>query len=227
MKRFTRILFDLDGTLTASAPGITKSVQYALKSIGIDEQDQRRLESFIGPPLHEQFRKSYGFDDALADQLVAEFRKRYDTIGKFEANPYPGIPELLRDLHESGRVIGVASSKPEIMARQVIEHFKIAQYMDFICGASLGAESEHMKGVDHKVVVMKKAIETAGGTDHCAMVGDRLFDIEGAVRTGISPVGAAYGYGTREELLQAGCPAEDIADSPEELRKILMQETSL
>lgn len=107
------ILFDLDGTLTASGEGITKSVQYALARMGRPEPDLKKLELFIGPPLTEQFMQYAGYDYATAKRATGYFRERYETVGLFENKPFPGVDRLLQGLRDSGRTLCVASSKPE------------------------------------------------------------------------------------------------------------------
>ena len=131
------ILFDLDGTLTDSAPGITRCVQYALRHFGIDEPDLKKLECFVGPPLKEMFMEYAGFSESQAEEAVAKYRERYTEKGIFENGVYEGIPELLQLCRDRGRVLGVASSKPQVFVEQILEHFDLRQYFEVVVGAEL------------------------------------------------------------------------------------------
>ena len=131
------ILLDLDGTIINSEEGITKCVQYALKSFGIDEPDRTKLLCFIGPPLDPVFREKYGFDAQKAWAAVRKYRERFDREGIFECELYDGIAELIRKLKEKGYVIALASSKPETACRRILEHFSLTSYFDMIVGSTL------------------------------------------------------------------------------------------
>ncbi len=206
------ILFDLDGTLTDSAPGITRCVQYALGYFGINEPDLKKLECFVGPPLKEMFMEYAGFDEAQAEEAVARYRERYTQKGIFENQVYEGIPEILNLCRQKGRVLGVASSKPQVFVEQILEHFDLRQYFDVVVGAELNGERTD------KAEVIEEALRQLGcekNRQDVLMVGDRRHDVEGAAACGLQCIGAAYGYGGREELKQAG--AVYIAGSVEEL----------
>lgn len=211
------ILFDLDGTLTDSGPGIIKCVQYALNYMGRPERDEEKLRSFVGPPLHDQFMEFAGFDSEEADQAVEQYRERYSTIGMYENEVYDKIPEILKLLKESGKILGVASSKPEVFVEEILCHFELREYFDVVVGSELdGSRTE-------KEDVIEEALRQLGYQKHrekVVMVGDRSYDVAGAKMCGIQCVGAAYGYGGREELEKAG--AVYIADKVEDL-EILAQ----
>ena len=134
---FKYILFDLDGTLTDPKVGITTCAQYALASVGIDEPDLDKLEPFIGPPLHESFMQFYGFDKDMAMKLVEKYRERFNHIGIFENEIYPGIPKMLQTLKEKGCKISIASSKPTVLVERILVHFDIKQYFDSVVGSNL------------------------------------------------------------------------------------------
>lgn len=207
------ILFDLDGTLTDSAEGITRSVQYALQHFGIDEPDLDKLTCFVGPPLKEQFMKYCRMSERQAEVAVAVYRQRYAKTGIYENAVYEGIPEVLQMLKAERKILAVASSKPEIYVRQILEHFQIAEYFDEIVGANM----DETRTAKHEVI--EEALERLGATDErpdVLMVGDRSHDVEGALRCGIQCIGAAYGYGGEEELEQAG--AVYIAQTVEDLK---------
>lgn len=221
------ILFDLDGTLTESGPGITRSVQYALHQMGIEEPDLAKLEVFVGPPLNLSFREIYGMDEKQTAEAIRWFRERYNETGVFENRLYPGVTDMLQSLHAAGKRLAIASSKPEQMVYKVLEHFDIKDCFDVIVGSPMSAEEDNRMGADNKLLMVQKALEGLGirdGADHrkdCAMVGDRMFDMKGAEANRVAAVGVTYGYGSREELREAG--AEELADSVEELEKILLR----
>lgn len=226
------ILFDLDGTLTDPMEGITKSVQYALRHYGIEEPDLRKLTPFIGPPLRDSFMKYYGFSKEQADEAVWVYREYFADKGIFENQELPGIRAMLEGLKAAGKQLYVATSKPEVYARQILEHFHLDEYFAFVGGADMG-ETRVKKGDVIRYVLDEAGIsgrKTAGveaaGTEvsleSIVMVGDREHDILGAKENGISSVGLLLGYGSREELLEAG--ADRIAEDTKELEEILLGE---
>lgn len=206
------ILFDLDGTLMDSAEGITKCVQYALSHFGIRVGDPGELQCFVGPPLKEQFMEYAKLTSEQADQAVAYYRERYTSLGIYENRPYPRVDELLQVLKESGRIIGIASSKPTVFVEDILKQFHLYKYFDAVVGSELdGTRSD-------KAEVIEEALRRLGYEERreCVlMVGDRRHDVEGARKCGLQCVGAAYGYGGREELERAG--AVYIAESVEDL----------
>lgn len=210
------ILFDLDGTLTDPKVGITRSVQHALHTYGIEEPDPDRLTPFIGPPLVDSFAKYYGFPREQGLEAIERYREYFSVKGLFENEVYPGIPEMLADLKARGKVLLVATSKAEKFARQILEHFDLAQYFDFICGATMDVTIRSAKAD-----VIAYALEQAGVTDkvQAVMVGDRLHDVEGARACGLDCVGVLFGYGSREELEEAGAAA--IAETVGDLHTML------
>ena len=226
------ILFDLDGTLTDPMEGITKSVQYALRHYGIEEPDLEKLTPFIGPPLRDSFMKYYGFSKEQADEAVWVYREYFADKGIFENQELPGIRAMLEELKAAGKQLYVATSKPEVYARQILEHFHLDEYFAFVGGADMG-ETRVKKGDVIRYVLDEAGIsgrKTAGveaaGTEvsleSIVMVGDREHDILGAKENGISSVGLLLGYGSREELLEAG--AAQIAEDTKELEEILLGE---
>ncbi|MDD5848547.1 MAG: HAD hydrolase-like protein [Firmicutes bacterium] len=226
MSEFLYCLYDLDGTLTESAPGITRCVQYALEGLGIHEPDLAKLETFVGPPLGDEFRRRYHLSDAQCLFAIDRYRERYRETGIFECTLYPGIRELLSAQAAAGQHLAVASSKPEAFVRQICEHFSIAQYFSEICGAPMDEEKQGTGGKTSKELVVERALQGLGVLSdperkaRTAMVGDRCFDVQGALSNGVIPVGVTYGYGTREELEQAGCTR--IAEDAGALGRILL-----
>ena len=210
------ILFDLDGTLTDSQEGIINSITGALAYFGIQEERENLLE-FVGPPLDESFRLRYGFSQEQIAVGIEKFREYFNRRGWLENAPYPGVEELLRDLRGAGRRLLVATSKPENMAVQVLEHFGLAPYFDRICGAP----ADNQEGA-RKANVIRSALQWMGCEDlsDVVMVGDRRHDIDGAHEAGLQAIGVLYGYGDRAEHERAG--AEFIAGDLDELRRLLL-----
>lgn len=208
------ILFDLDGTLTDSGPGIMKAGQYALRAFGI-ERDWRELSFFVGPPLSETFARFVRAENV--DAAVAKFREYYQQDGWLDNAPYPGIPTLLAHLKSEGKRLFVATSKLDTMAERILEHFGLAPYFDAICGAPEGDRE-----AGKKVNVVKAALKAAGCDDlsRAVMVGDREHDVIGAHLAGLDVIGVLYGYGSREELTAAG--ADQIAETPEALETLIL-----
>jgi len=210
-------LFDLDGTLTESHPGILRCAQYALKKMGYPEYPEEELRSFIGPPLDSQFREFAGMNAEQAAEATRLYRERFRSIGIYENALYPGIPELLEKLSEAGHVIGLATSKPEEFAVKILEHFGIRDYFSVISAVAMSEKNTA------KSVIVGKAIDMAGFSGRhelVTMIGDRRFDMEGAKAQKVRAVGAVYGYGTAEELMETG--ADVLAYSVKELEKILL-----
>lgn len=216
---YQTILFDLDGTLTDPKEGITKCVQYALKHLGIVEDDLRQLECFIGPPLREQFMERYGFDQEKSNFAVEKYRERFSTTGLYENKIYPGIKDLLEELKSSGRVMALASSKPTIYCEKILEHFEIAQYFQVIVGSELdGQRTDKAQVVEE---ALNQLLLQEKEKDHVVMVGDRRHDIVGAKKNGVYTIGLRLGYAEEGELEKAG--ADKIAEDIEHLREILLK----
>lgn len=216
IKDYAYVLFDLDGTLTDPKEGITKSVAYALDAYGISVEDLDSLCKFIGPPLKESFMVYYGMDDAQGDEAVAKYRERFSVTGLFENKVYAGIRELLEDLNKKGKTLIVATSKPAIYSKQILEHFDLMKYFKFLSGSELDGTR-----VD-KAEVIAYALQENGIEDlsQVIMVGDREHDIIGANKNGIDSVGVLYGYGCREEF--ENNHAMYVAESVEKLKEILI-----
>lgn len=207
---YKTILIDLDGTLTDPGLGITNSVMYALEKFGIHTQDRASLYHFIGPPLMDELKKTYGFTDEDALKALKYYRERFADKGLFENEVYDGIPETLEKIKESGRKLIVATSKPEVFSGKILEHFDLMRYFDFVAGGTL--DNSRVRKAD----VIAYAIETCGVNKSTAlMVGDRENDAEGARANGIDFLGVLYGYGSLEELRNAG--AKKLAAAPEEI----------
>ena len=207
------IFFDLDGTLTDSAPGIIHSVQYALKKYGI-EAEENDLRSFIGPPLVHSFQERFGFDHDKALEAVAYYREYFTAGGMFENSVYPGVEEMLQKLKEEGLMLAVATSKPEFFSKQILEHFALTRYFDFIGGAAMDETRTT------KVEVLSYALrELQVDPAKAVMIGDRENDMEAASLLGTESIGVLYGYGSKEELANAG--AIVFAETPMDICRII------
>lgn len=216
---FSYILFDLDGTLSDPKQGICGSVQYALKSFGIDEPDLDRLEPFIGPPLRDSFMRYYDFTPEQAEAAVAKYRERFSVTGKYENTLYPGITVLLHDLEQAGAKLAVASSKPTVYVEDILVHFGIRQYFDIVVGSELDGTRDRKEEV--VLEALRQLAQRYGAKPwEVVMVGDRSFDIEGAKAAGTHNIAVAYGYAQPGELEQAG--AEIIVRDVQGLRQVLL-----
>ena len=215
------ILFDLDGTLTDPKIGITTCVQYALHKMGIEEPDPDRLEPFIGPPLTDSFREFYGMNEEEAVRAVEYYRERFSTVGLFENEVYSGIPELLARLKKDGRKLAIASSKPTVYVKKILEYFSIYEYFDIIVGSELDGTR------CRKEEVVEEALEQLSADDKfrkrdAVMIGDRKFDIEGAKAHQIPSIGVNYGYAIDNELMEAG--ADCVVGNVKELSEVLLKD---
>lgn len=212
----TYILFDLDGTLTNPKEGITKSLQYALKAVGINVENLDTLERHIGPPLAEGLREFWGLDEEQVKEACIKYREYFKAGGIFMNLKYEGIDGLLGELVQSGKVLLVATSKPEMFAREILVHFGLDGYFHDICGAT-SDEIRTKKGDIIAYALEKNGIRNR---EQAVMIGDRLYDIAGARESGISSIGVLYGFGSREELEAAG--ADALAEDFKVLREILL-----
>jgi phosphoglycolate phosphatase len=208
------ILFDLDGTLTDPAEGITRSVQHALAGFGLNASREELL-CFIGPPLADSFVKYFGFTEEASLRAVSVYREYFAEKGIFENRVYPGIPELLKRLRSQGKQLYLATSKPEVFARRILAHFQLDKYFTFAGGSCLDGTRVR------KGEVIRYVLEQAGiPPGDAVMVGDREHDALGASEVGIPCAGVLYGYGDRSELERAGAAA--IAEDLAALEKILI-----
>lgn len=214
---FDYLLFDLDGTLTNPYEGISKSVQYALKSFGIDEQRKEVFISFIGPPLVDSFKFHYGFTDEEARRAVYKYRERYHETGVYENELIDGVHETLTALKNAGKKIYLATSKPLAMAEIVLKEFDLTKYFDFLGGADLSF------GRDEKIKVIKWVFESCGITDlsRAVIIGDRKFDVIGGRQAGIKSIGVLCGYGDRAEMEE--CGADYIAEGFPDILPIILE----
>lgn len=199
MKHYNTIIFDLDGTITESELGITNSIKYSLNFFGI-EKERESLKRHIGPSLSITFREYLGDDEEKIKLAIEKYREYYISGGMFENIVYEGVENTLKKLKERGKTVILASSKPMVFCQQILEHFNLDKYFDFIGGSNL--DETRTK----KVEVIKFSLENINkkADDNALMVGDRRYDIIGAKELNIDSVGVLYGYGDYEELKDAG-----------------------
>ena len=209
------ILFDLDGTLIDSSEGITKSTQYALAHYGIIENDLSKFYKFIGPPLVASFKKYYDFPEEQAVEAVAVYRERYNKIGLFECSLYPGVRECIEKLKAQGYLIGMASSTPEVSCCRILEHFGILELFDDVVGATFDGR------IDTKEEVLNEVMRRWSDVpkDEMCLIGDTMFDVEGANQVGIRTVAVNFGFGNVQEMVEAGAVA--VCDGMEKLPEIV------
>ncbi len=215
MKKYTNLLFDLDGTIIDSQEGIINSARYALKHFGIEDETDEELYKFIGPPLYDSFRERYGFDEEKTEEAVKEFRVYYQEKGVYESSLYEGITEMLKELKEAGKKIVLATSKAEPYAIQILKDNNIYQYFDFICGSTMD-DSRSKKADIINYILEQNDFEP----EDTVMIGDKKHDVIGAKQTNLDSVGVLYGFGDYEELSNAG--ATYIVKDVKELRNELM-----
>jgi phosphoglycolate phosphatase len=213
MKKYTHLLFDLDGTIINPAEGITKCVAYALSYFGVEVADLKTLYPFIGPPLVDSFIELYNFSDEQANTALAKYRERFATVGIFENALYPGIIPFLQRANQSGFKLYLATSKPTVFAKQILERFGLSHEFLFVGGSELDGARNAKADVIRYVLQESKIVNL----NQTVMIGDRKHDIIGAKTTGLDSVGVLYGFGSREELLSSG--ASYIVENVEGLSK--------
>lgn len=212
--RWDTVLFDLDGTVTDPKVGITKAVAHALACLGYEGVDPERLTAFIGPPLYESFSSLCGFQGAQIDRAIDAFRAYYNAHGWAENTPYPGIHDFLAHLRKEGLQLAIATSKPYETAKLVLEHFDLARYFDIIGGACASDKASAQKSA-----VIQNTLSRLKNPGRAIMVGDRSYDVLGAHACGLPCIGVLYGYGSREELIDA--KADFFAGTLDDLTAII------
>jgi phosphoglycolate phosphatase len=211
------VLFDLDGTLIHSEAGIVGSLRHAFDRLGHDAPPLEELRRWIGPPLRQSFPKVVGNDPARIEQAVAHYRERFDAIGWSEHEVYAGIAELVDALAAQGHTLAIVTTKMQAQARRIVEHLPFGRHFRAVYGPTGdGLHSE-------KAQMIAQALADFGAMPaQTVMIGDRHFDIEGARSNGVRGIGVAWGFGSREELEQAG--AQAIAATPGDLAGLLRVE---
>lgn len=213
---YSVVLFDFDGTVYDTVEGITKCAQYALRKHGVDAELEE-LRCFAGPPLADMFMERYGFDRGEAEQLVRDFRERYGPIGVHESRPFPEIRGLLETLHAAGCRIGIATSKLQQLAEQLLEKEGLRGFFDAVCGSRIGAND------DAKWQVIARCLtELDASPEEAVLIGDTKYDVLGAHRVGLACVGVRWGYAAPGELEAAG--ADAIAADCRALEALLLNQ---
>lgn len=214
------IIFDLDGTLTESGTGIKNSVRYTLQHYGLPMEDDESLNRYVGPPLVNSFQMFMGFTEEQAYEAIKVYRSYFTTKGMFENRVYDGIESMLKALKNKGKRMFIATGKPTVYSRQILEHFGLSSYFETVCGISLNESTME------KDELITQVLEFAHlAPEECVMIGDRKFDMMGANKVGVTPIGVTYGYGSREELESAG--AHTIVDTVEQLQELLLKGETL
>ena len=208
-ERFDHIFMDLDGTITESGQGLINAVQHMFSHLGIREDDEERLRSFIGPPVTENLKLLYGFTEEDAQHAYLSFREYYESVGMFENRLYDGIVEAIEDMRLAGKSVYIATAKPDFIAMPILKHFGMLHLFDRVFAV------RRDEGIFNKLHVLQFIASELGPISGPLMVGDRRYDIEGGRAVDYATAGVLYGYGSREELQSAG--ANYLVDSVEDL----------
>ena len=216
MLGYSLILFDLDGTLTDPKGGITRSVQFALSRLEIDEPDLERLTGFIGPPLGEMFAKTYNLGREDTRRAIGYYREFFMEQGIFDNEAYPGIEELLNSLKKTKRTLVVATSKPTVFAERILEHFRLKSYFDLVVGSHLDQTRETK--ADIIAYIMEKYPQVT--KRNMVMIGDREHDVIGAQCMGIDSIAVRYGYGCDAEWEKT--KPDYLVGTVQELQELLL-----
>lgn len=216
MNNFSHIIFDLDGTLTDNTRGISASVKFALDKMQIDSFTGELPEGFIGPPLQHGFKNLFGLNERDTQLAVEYFREYYSVHGLLENDPYPGVSEMLEELHFTGKQLFIATSKLEKFAVQICAHFGFDKYIVQLKGADYNGDHAAKSTIISHLLEARQLLPSK----NIAMVGDTVFDIEGGNENGLATVAVSYGFGKKEELQKSG--PDFWADSVEELFNLLV-----
>lgn len=219
MRRFDYVLFDLDGTLTDSAEGISKGLQLALREQGVIIENARELDCYAGPPLDEIFSSiAPWFQEEHIRKATGTYRAYYNQQGWKESRPFPGADRMLSRLKEAGLSLATASSKPTEFVKRICEYFQLDQYLHHITGGDV----KHNRFEKADVVSASLKEFDQENRDRTVLVGDRVYDVVGGHKEGLKVIGLSFGYARPGELEEAGCDV--ILDSYEELEKYLLEE---
>ena len=215
MKNYDYILFDLDGTLTDSKPGITQCIAYALDKENVPYTNQI-LDKMVGPPFRVSMHDFLGLEMPEIEKLIEIYRGVYEEYGYKNCKVFEGVREMLAGLKNAGKILGVATSKPIKFTQMIMRDFDLGKYFDYVAGASSDASKEA------KSDVIQGALENLGVKDKSKvlMVGDRLYDIEGAHAQGVDCAAVLYGYGSKEEFEKY--KAEYILNAPDDVVKLVL-----
>ncbi len=216
MSHFRFVIFDFDGTVADTRQGVFDSIAYALTSYGYEVPDENVLNSFLGPPLHASFKKTTSCTDEMAEKLTAKYRELYTDNAMYRLSLFDGMENVLKEMKSHGIKMAIASSKPEKFFAKLLKHLNIDGYFDAVCGASLG-DIHNTK----QEIIARAMKELSADKEATLMVGDRVFDIDGAKANGIKSVGVVFGFDYTEELENAG--ADVIVKKSDELLKEVLK----
>lgn len=217
MPKYSCVLFDLDGTLSDPKEGIFRCFRLGLHSVGLDEPDDERLRAVIGPPLYDSYTRFYGLTPEQAQTAIAAYRADYAVLGYRQNRLYKGVLPMLQTLHQAGFFVMMATSKPEAPTMDIIRHFGIESYFDFVAAASMDlSRSEKSKIIEYALQNTPDISK-----EQMVMVGDRQYDLLGAQAHGLDGIGVLYGYGSHAEL--SACPHVFLASTPQELFDYLLR----
>ena len=215
---FRYVIFDFDGTVVDTGEGIIKSLQYSFEQMGREIPDMSDLRKFIGPPIHYSYTHYYGVSEDEVGEYIRKYRERYTVRGIYECELYEGLTQLIDRLKKKGIRVGIASSKPLRLIYNVADYLGITDKFDAVIGVRID-DSNHST----KTGLILEAMEIMGAADksEVLMVGDRLYDIEGARGAGVKSCGVLWGYGSREEFIDY--KADYIVSKAEEIEKLVFE----
>ncbi len=214
MIKYDAVLLDFDGTIADTGEGIFSSVRYAIEAMGFDPLPEDIIHTFIGPPVFSSFKRALNLSDEDSAKAVEKYRERYVESGIYQLEFYDGIQQLMEDMKKSGIKLAIASSKPENFIIKILDFLKMDNFFDYI------SSPESDKAPESKTSLVERAISHLGvEKSRAIMIGDRYFDIDGAKGAGIDSIGVTFGFGSKDELQNAG--ATYIAESADDIRKII------
>ena len=219
--RYEYVLFDLDGTLIDSADGVIDAFVYSLGKFGIDPGDRESMKKLVGPVLKESFQQVYHFDSENVEEVLRYYHESYEAEGIYKVPLFEGVDDMLRTLQDAGKILLVVTAKQQEIAESILRYVGIDRYFLAVVGPSRSESRTDKAAMIKKALSWLEMHESAGSpaAQHTVMVGDRFFDIEGAVQDEIDSIGVLYGYGDRQELEEAG--STWFAETPEEVIRII------
>lgn len=215
------VFFDLDGTITEPEEGIINGVLFALSKFGITVEDRTTLYPYIGPPLRDSFRDYHGLSEEDTEQAILYYREYYSTKGIYQNDIMPGMEQAFQTLRQHGCHLYVATSKPELYAKQILQHLKLDGYFDIIAGSTFDKARDTKAAVIEYLITGIAADQVKPSADEIIMVGDRKFDVIGARAFGIDTIGVLFGYGSKEEF--ESCDCRYVAADAEEMVQMILQ----
>ena len=220
MSKYNVIAFDLDGTLTDPSPGLIEGFDYCFRKLGIKIEDKSSLRKYIGPSLYDEWQVDFGFTPDEANDAIMVFREYYNIYGWWDNVPYEGIHSVLARLRAAGKTLVLATSKPIETAKKVLNLFGLTEYFHYIGGAYSHKRDKKWEVLEDSLAAVGITLDNKEALSHCILVGDRMYDAEGARVCGIDSLGVLYGHGTKEEIAEAGFTL--TAETVEDIYNILL-----